>query len=263
MSRRQFKIGIMLDNLKLPVDQAVTAAARLGAEGVQIYCVAGEMYPENFAPPRRKELLKRMRDLGLKISAFCGELGGFVVDRPEAQRRVNETHKFLELCADMKVKILTSHVGVLSGQATDRVDACRWALEAIGTRAQELRVTFASETGAEPAEELRKFLDDLGQGAIGVNYDPANLVMQGWDHLEGVELLAKYIVHTHAKDGLFGQHKEVPLGQGDVDFPRWIENLNGIGYKGFLTIEREVGADPIADISAAVEFLKSLRTGTP
>ncbi len=71
-----------------------------------------------------------------------------------------------------------------------------------------------------------------------------------------------YIVHTHAKDGrhLEGQDPsfiELPLGQGDVDFARYPQALDEVGYHGFLTIEREAGDDPVGDITAAVEFLKS------
>ena len=51
---------------------------------------------------------------------------------------------------------------------------------------------------------------------------------------------------------------EVPLGEGKVNFPKYIAALKDIGYNGFLTIEREVGADPAKDIGMAVNFLKGL-----
>jgi L-ribulose-5-phosphate 3-epimerase len=120
-------------------------------------------------------------------------------------------------------------------------------------------VAFASETGGEAPEVLERFLIKVGSPGIKVNYDPANLVMGGYDHLDGVDVLGEYIVHTHAKDGVRnpdGTCAEVPLGEGGVDFSKYLEKLKGIGYTGFLTIEREVGEDPAADISAAVEFLR-------
>jgi sugar phosphate isomerase/epimerase len=92
-----------------------------------------------------------------------------------------------------------------------------------------------------------------------------------------VHTLKDYIVHTHAKDGIqlspgsavavyHGadatdeppvKFKEVPLGEGDVDWPRYLAALAEIGYKGFLTIEREVGPDPAADITKAIHFLRA------
>ena len=101
----------------------------------------------------------------------------------------------------------------------------------------------------------------------------------GDDPVAAVHTLKNYIVHTHAKDGrrlfykdpelVYGiaadqdvvtDHSfiELPLGEGDVDFPKYLKALTDIGYQGFLTIEREVGEDPVKDIRGAVSFLKGL-----
>ena len=114
---------------------------------------------------------------------------------------------------------------------------------------------------------------------MAVNLDPANFVMvTGDDPVQAVYTLKDYIVHTHAKDGrrlhyvepevLYGMVEsemlqdasfiELPLGQGDVDFPNYLKALHDIGFQGFLTIEREVGDDPEADIGLAVRFLQDL-----
>ena len=110
--------------------------------------------------------------------------------------------------------------------------------------------------------------------------DPANLVMvTGDDPATAVRTLGKYIVHTHAKDGIMIQKTdpqiiydffaeggigdlrlgdyflETPLGQGSVDFTAYLQALRDIGYKGYLTIEREVGNDPAGDIMLAIGFL--------
>ena len=110
-----------------------------------------------------------------------------------------------------------------------------------------------------------------------MNLDPANFVMvTGDDPVQAVYTLKDYIVHTHAKDGrrlryvepeiVYGVAEEemlgsssfieLPLGEGDVDFAGYLKALEEIGYKGFLTIEREVGDDPAKDIATAVAFLK-------
>ena len=112
---------------------------------------------------------------------------------------------------------------------------------------------------------------------MAVNLDPANLVMvTGDDPVQAVYNLKDYIVHTHAKDGIklkdgnpeaiYGViedviqagdfFKEVPLGEGNVPFDNYLKALDDIGYKGFLTIEREVGENPAADIELAVNFLE-------
>ena len=142
-----------------------------------------------------------------------------------------------------------------------------------------LQAHFAIETGPEKAATLKGFLDGLRSTGVAVNLDPANFVMvTGDDPVQAVYTLKDYIVHTHAKDGrrlhyvepevLYGMVEsemlqdasfiELPLGQGDVDFPNYLKALHDIGFQGFLTIEREVGDDPEADIGLAVRFLQDL-----
>ena len=115
---------------------------------------------------------------------------------------------------------------------------------------------------------LRRFLDSLSARNLCVNLDPANLAMViGEDAVEAVHNLKDYIVHTHAKDGvmlkktnpinIYGSDieveelldcndyfKEVPLGQGSVDFDRYLAALEEVGYNGFSTIEARGGRRP-------------------
>ena len=106
---------------------------------------------------------------------------------------------------------------------------------------------------------MRQFLDEL-DGGIGVNFDPANLVMGGHSRngADSVAVIAPYIAHTHAKDGIRTEHSamEVALGKGGVDFPLWMKTLWNYGYHGFLTIERECGDTPAADIAEAIRYLR-------
>ena len=95
--------------------------------------------------------------------------------------------------------------------------------------------------------------------------------------MQAVYNLKDYIVHTHAKDGVMLHRtnpeyiykvtpkpedlegirffREVPLGEGSVDFKAYLKALEDIGYRGFLTIEREAGEDPSADILIAKNHL--------
>ena len=147
----------------------------------------------------------------------------------------------------------------------------------LATFAESYDACFAVETGPETAVILKRFLDDIGSKGIGVNLDPANLVMVAADDpAQAVYTLKDYIVHTHAKDGkqLFyldpeivydvvktdlvteDSFIEVPLGEGSVNWEAYLNALTDIGYNGFLTIEREVGHNPEADVKKAVDFLK-------
>lgn len=138
-------------------------------------------------------------------------------------------------------------------------------LKRLGDFAANHGVTLATETGLESGVTLRRIIEAADTKGIGVNFDPANLVMRGFDHLAAVRELFPFIVHTHAKDGVRRGDKrlEVPLGEGGVDFPRYVGLLTALGYRGAYTIEREVGEDPVATIGKAVSFLRALRPAAP
>jgi len=127
--------------------------------------------------------------------------------------------------------------------------------------ADEVGITIAVETGPEEGWVLANLIETVGSDRLRVNYDPANLLMKGFDHVQGVRDLAPWIVHTHAKDALAdpGDGKpQVPLGEGDVDIPRWIGQLKEIGFDGWVCIERESGKDRVRDAIDGLSLLRGL-----
>ena len=256
-----FKIGVMLDSFRLPIDQALAKAEEVGGQGLQVYATYGEMAPENLSVKARKEFLNKVKSHGLVISALCGDLGkGFT--NPELNPELIEKSKrILDLAVELETNVVTTHIGRVPDDPADEVyKIMQGACHELAEYADSLKAHFAIETGPEPAARLRAFLDTLGSRGVAVNYDPANLTMcVDDDAVAGVYELKNYIVHTHAKDGLRGTkppYVEVPLGQGDVKWDGYLKALHDVGFKGFLTIERECGETPEKDIAMAVEFLK-------
>ena len=54
----QFPIGVMMESFRLPTLQAIEMAAKIGAQGIQMYATKGEHAPENMTAADRKELLR-------------------------------------------------------------------------------------------------------------------------------------------------------------------------------------------------------------
>jgi sugar phosphate isomerase/epimerase len=279
----QMKIGVLADCLRVGVFDAILKARELGAQGVQIYAVDGEMAPWNLSAAGRRELLDCARSSGMAISALCGDLGppGFT-NGADNGRRIDMSRRIMDLARDLDCAVVTTHIGVVPADANHpRREVMQRACEAIGEYADSVGAAFAIETGPETAAVLRGFLDSLRCKGVRVNLDPANLVMcTGDDPVRAVFELKDYIVHTHAKDGrllkpgdmdvMYGTWgvdvpdgfsdwdycAETPLGEGDVDFDRYLAALDGIGYAGYLTIERETGDSPERDIALAAGFLR-------
>lgn len=255
------KVGIITASLPMPTRPALRRAKELGAHGVQLWIVDNDLDPRNLSQSGRDELITYMASIGLERSALCGDIGGFA-DPATVDARVARTKEMIDLCVHLFTPVLTTHVGGIVEDAR-AYDSMVEAVREVANYAGERGCCLASETGLEEPTRLSEFLQKVGSEGACVNYDPANLCMNGFDHIEGVLALKPYIVHTHAKDGAYnsaheGGYKEVPLGKGDVDFPQYLAALRDVGYDGYLTIERECGDDPVADIAEAIRFLKSM-----
>ncbi|HPB16890.1 MAG TPA: sugar phosphate isomerase/epimerase [Clostridia bacterium] len=269
-----FKIGVITDSFRCPLENAIEKAAFLGADGVQIYATGRELSHDT-SDDVVKKIMRHLSDAHLELSALCGDIGAF--DDPNINiERVKRSKKIVDLAVKMGTIVVTTHIGTVpEDKSHEKYKIIHGACLELGRYADSQGVKFAIETGPEKAHILRMLLDDLDCTGIAVNFDPANLPMCVDDDARAaVALLAPFIVHTHAKDGIMlskytadpryselaKQRKwlELPLGEGDVGFPTYLEALRKTGYKGFLTIEREVGDEPAKDIANAVSFLRKL-----
>ena len=278
------KIGVITDCFKKTHAEGIERAAELGLAGVQIYATTGSFSPETLTESDKAEYKKLLAERGLTVSALCGDMGGYGFEIAEDNPiRIEKTKRIVDLAKEFGTSVVTTHIGVIpEDKSEERYKVMLEALTECGLYAKERGVTLAIETGPERAKTLLAFLMDT-KGGVGVNLDPANFTMvTGQDAVEAVYMLRDYIVHTHAKDGVMLDKnqsptevyhafavggvdalnacqgfREVPLGEGEVDWDKYLAVLREIGFDGFLTIERECGDDPSADIALAVDFLKS------
>jgi L-ribulose-5-phosphate 3-epimerase len=286
-----WKIGVIVDSFRVGVREGLVKARNVGADGVQIYAVAGEMDPANLSTAARKDWKSFIESLGLQITALVGDLGGHgFQDKTANLAKIEKSKRILDLAVELGTNVVTTHIGIVPEDRNGEVyESMFLACDELSRYATSLNAFFAIETGPETAAHLKSFLDGLGTKGVSVNFDPANMVMvTGDDPVQGVYTLKDYIVHTHAKDGIrlrevdprhiYGAlgfepldhdkiaadaesgdaFREVPLGDGEVNWNGYLKALRDIGYNGYLTIEREVGANPEADIAAAVQFLKGI-----
>ncbi len=278
-----FPIGVMVDSFKKDFKEAVLLAKEMDAAGLQMYCTNGEYAPENMTKQKIRETLDTVKSNGMIFSAICGDLGhGFGVKEKNAEN-IEKSKRIMELAKELECNIVTTHIGVVPEDAnSDRYKVMQEACRELAEFADSMDSHFAIETGPERAVTLKAFLDSLQSKGVAVNLDPANFVMvTGDDPVEAVYTLGDYIVHTHAKDGIKlkdsnpeyiyqvahpipeeyrngGFFEEVPLGEGSVDFKKYFKALEEVGYRGFLTVERECGEDPARDIKTAVDYIRKV-----
>jgi L-ribulose-5-phosphate 3-epimerase len=169
-----------------------------------------------------------------------------------------------KVTAGLGVKYLSMHAGFIDETDTAYAKKIHNRIQSLADAALEEGIVLLLETGQETAEQLRQFLKELDHPAVGVNFDPANMILYDkGEPVEAVKILAPWIKHIHIKDairtsrpGTWGQ--EVPWGDGQVGPEQFLNVLEEIGYDGVLAIEREAGNDRFADIKLAAERLQSI-----
>jgi sugar phosphate isomerase/epimerase len=200
--------------------------------------------------------------------ATIKQTGGFG-DPALRSERIERLKWGVDRTRELGLSDLTLHAGFLPEPGDPGRSAL---LDTLGLAAQiagEKGVTLAFETGQETADLLRLTLDDLKSPYAKVNFDPANMLLYDMgDPIRAIEILGPDIRSVHAKDafrpkvaGHWGQ--EVPLGEGEVGMPQFVEALKRVGYQGPLIIEREVGdqAGRFKDVAFGLSYLKSLVGG--
>ena len=204
---------------------------------------------------------------GIEITTvFCGFAGESYADIPTVQEtvglvpektraeRVQQTMKIAEFAHKIGVARVAAHIGFVPEDHADPryaqlVEVTRRICNDLQTRVQ----IFALETGQETAPGLKHFIEDVKVDNLRVNFDPANMILYGNDEpIPALNILMPWIDGVHAKDGKWptpeGQKtgqlgEETPLGEGDVNMAAWLKKLLDLGYRGPITIEREISGD--------------------
>ena len=286
----KFPIGVLLESFRGTTEERIKKASDLGVQGVQMFMTGyglKENHVDNMTDDRAKYLLDMAKGYGIVFSAICGDFGGDYKggcnfkNKDRNPELIERSKRVMDYALKFETNVVTTHIGVIPQDTTcEEYKIQQEACFTLAEYADSLGAHFAIETGPETAAHLGDFLDTLNSTGVAVNFDPANLVMCVADNdlAAGVHRLKKYIVHTHAKDGMMlanvdpanlyeagdivdaiekgSAFIELPLGMGNVNWNGYLRALQDIGYKGFLTIERECGADPDADIVMAAKFLR-------
>jgi NAD(P)H-dependent FMN reductase/sugar phosphate isomerase/epimerase len=191
--------------------------------------------------------------------------GGVVPDATWTENWRNFTAN-AALAQRLGLKLVTFHAGFLPHEESDPAFAP--LLERIARTADLFAahgLDLAFETGQEDAPTLRQFLVRLNRANVGVNFDPANMVLYDkGDPIEALRVLAPWVKQVHLKDarrtqvpGTWGE--EVVVGTGDVDWTAFFRTLRAIDYRGSLCFEREAGTQRVADLQAGAQFIQALK----
>lgn len=253
-------------------------AQELGVPTIQLHAPS----PSQRTPQAATAFLRKLETVGIRLTAvFGGFEGESYADIPTVARTVGlvpadtRAARLQEMCeiADfahlLQCSVVALHLGFVphdrqSMPYREVVDTTRRLCDHVANHDQALHL----ETGQETAEALVAFIDDVDRDNLFVNFDPANMILYGTgEPIPALRLLGHRVRSVHCKDALWSDQpgvswgREVPLGEGHVDFASYLQTLKEIGYSGPLTIEREIPQEPARqqqEIQHAVKLLRRL-----
>lgn len=258
------KIALQLKSLKLPFKKALAVAHELKCQAVEIDA-RSDIRPGDLSQTALREIRKLLTDLGLKISAvnFPTRRGYNVEEDLDA--RVDATKAALRMAYQLGAAVVVNQVGLVpSDPAQPGWQTLRTVLTDLGQFGSMTGAWLAARTGSESPSDLKKLLDEIPEGSVGVSLDPGGLIVNGFNPTEAATELGSLVRYVHARDGVRdrakGRGEEVTLGRGTADFPYLLAVLEDFGYRGYVCVEREHADDPLSEISQALRYLQNLST---
>ena len=235
-----------------------------------------------FTPQVARRLRQASSDQQIEITAlWCGWGGPAIwnlVDGPNTLGIVPSTYRYermrtllkgADFAQEIGVVDVVTHVGFIPENPNDPeynalISALRYLVSQFAHRGRY----FLFETGQETPVVLLRAMEDIGLENVGINLDPANLILYGKGNpVDALDVFGRYIRGVHIKDGcypttgrLLGEEKA--MGEGKVNFPQLLSGLKTLVYQGALTIEREISGDQqVQDIHRAITLLNQILDG--
>lgn len=267
-------VGVMV-SLCENIEEEIKKVADFGLHSCQLNCWKMEMY----TPELAQRTIAACKQYDVQVSSlWAGYSGPKVWDfvsgpltlglLPEAYRsqRVEDLKRGSDFAEWLGVDQVITHVGFIPENLNEvSYNGMVVALREVARYMQKKGQKFLFETGQETPITMLRCFEDIGTDNLGVNLDPANLIVYGKANpVDALHIIGKYIMDVHGKDGMYPTNgrelgEETPMGQGQVDYPALVRGLKKLGYDGPITIEREITGDKqIADIKMAKEILEKL-----
>jgi L-ribulose-5-phosphate 3-epimerase len=249
-------LGVRCGQIGIPGDLDLTCAGQwqsaLAAAGFTVTTVFAAFTGESYAD---------------KPTVF--RTVGFIPTPTRAERE-KRTLEVSDFAAVIGAPAIATHIGCVPEDPDDPDHlAVREMVRRICDYAAAKGQNFALETGQESASVLLGFLLEVNRPNLGINFDPANMILYGTgDPVEALRVLGAHIFSVHCKDGDWpppdqpdALGAERALGTGSVPLESFLRQLLHIGYKGPLAVEREAHdpAERLRDIRSGIQLLREIK----
>lgn len=254
-------LGLVLDGAARRPRELLQAAAGAGFRQIELPTVAGDLAPENLSRSGQRALSHFVAGLGLELSALGGDVGGRRFGDPgTADQLLDKTRRIMELAATLKVPVVTTHLGSANEHAL-RQGHLRQVMQELADLSDRTGTLLTVETGGADPQTLAGLFREIDCPTLGACYDPASLLIDGFDPLAGVDALAERIRLARVRDALAGAGdrpgRETAVGQGQIDLPAYLAALDQAGYRGTAFLRRSQADRPVEGWADARHKLES------
>lgn len=241
------RLGYTLYGMKtIPVLEALTHCARIGYRNVELPLLPGyPTQPDKLTPALRREIRRRVGDLGLTISALTYNMSLTTPDAGQAKHRdgiklVAEIAR--DLAPDRPPPLQTS----IGGKAEEweplretMAARLRAWVAAAGAAGGSLVITPHVGHAVNSPDRLLWLFRQAEHPMLGLTFDRSHFELEGYSLAESVPPLAPHTRFVHLKDtkGTPAAYDSFLPGEVYADYPQYLRMLAEAGYRGPLVVE--------------------------
>src|SRR5262245_52391951 len=255
------RIALATRCLNLPLKDSLRAAASLAARGVQ-FDAREEIRPGELTETGRRQLQHLLDELGLSIASLAFPVRRSFYDEEQLDARVTAVKQAMEQAWKLQARVVTARIGKIPADKESK--AYRLLFEVLSDLARHgnlVGATLAITPSHDSPATLSELVRSVKTGPLGIDFDPAVLVMSGHNPGEALRALHSLVLHITARDAIRDIDAgglETALGRGEVDWVELSPLLDEINYSGWVTVNRTQGDDRAGDAARAIQYLKNV-----
>lgn len=259
---RRLTIGVTLETLGQPLRTAMVTAAQAGISGL-VFDAVGPLNPDSLGDTARREVRHLLQSHLISPIAMRCPLRHGLDEIKGLEARLERLRQAMHLSFDLGARLILLGIGAIPTSEDDpNRQRLKTVLNELSQYGDRIGCRLALDVGLEPIETMLALLQGIDSGSLGLSIDPATLLIEKQPFDTTVLAAKNRLFHSYARDAIPRRidrpAKEVALGAGDIDWLAWFGTLEAISYSGAVTIRQAVSAQPLKDVTAAVEFLRRI-----
>lgn len=259
-----FRLSVATRCLQQPLRQSFQTVAGMGAQGI-LMDVRQEVDASLLTETARRDLLHFLRELGLSVAGAVIPIRQPLNVEQELDRRIVAIKGAMTAAWQLQARVLCFRAGTIPAEEESaEYKLLLQVLQDLAAHANHVGVALALTPVNDSAESLRRLINQVQTGPLGIDFDPAQFAMTGRNVNESLRSLHDLVWHVQLRDGLkdfAGGGDEVPVGQGVVDWIELLALLSEADYHGWLTAVRTQGNDRAADMTRAIQHVGRVLLG--